>query len=282
MISVAPNPVLLWILNKPLLFTIFQKTITINPLPIRYYGLVYALSFLFTYWYLVQLSKHKRIKLSVDQIETFLIYTILGTVIGGRVGEFIFYQTSTLLSNPLEVLKIWQGGMSFHGAIIGIIITTTLFCKKNNINFYTLSDHLVLPGALALFFGRIANFMNSELLGRITQNSWWCINWIEKDGPNVCRHPSQLYEAAKNLFMFGILYFMQYENWGTYRNKKYKPGYLTWLFVLMYGVLRAVVNIWREDTYTFLGFLSTGQTLSSLMAITALIVLYTQYWKNKE
>ena len=194
MILVAPNPILF----------------SIGPLSIRYYGLVYALGFLAIYWYLSQLSKQKRIKLSIDQIETFLIYSILGTVIGGRVGEFIFYQTSTLLSNPLQIFKIWQGGMSFHGAIIGIIITTTLFCRKNNIKFYTLIDHLVLPGSLILVFGRITNFMNAELIGRVTDVSW-CVNWYNErtvNGELICRHPSQLYEAFKNFFIFGTLYFL--------------------------------------------------------------------------
>ena len=266
MILVAPNPVL----------------IQIGPLAIRYYGLVYALGFLAIYWYLAQLSKHKRLKLSIDQIETFLIYSILGTIIGGRIGEFIFYQTNTLLSNPIQIFKIWQGGMSFHGAIIGIIITTILFCRKNKINFYTLIDHLVLPGALILVFGRITNFINAELIGRVTNVSW-CVNWFGERTINrdlVCRHPSQLYEAFKNFVIFGTLYFMQYSLKGKPLKKKYKPGYFTWIFILMYGVLRAITNIWREDTLTIFGVLSTGQALSSLMAITALIILYKNYWKK--
>lgn len=281
MITVAPDPVLLHILREPKTIEIFNFMFTLPPIEIRYYGLVYAISFLFTYWYLTQLAKHKKIKLTVEQVESFLIYTILGTIIGGRVGEYVFFQLPVLLSDPLSIFRIWEGGMAFHGAIIGIIISTTLFCRKHKVNFYMLSDNLVLPGSFALFLGRIANFINSELLGRITADVWYCVNWIKKDGPNVCRHPSQLYEAAKNLLMFFILYFMQYEGVGRHKNKHYKPGYLTWLFVFMYGVLRTFVNIWRDDVLTIFGVLSTGQALSSLMAITALVILYMNYWRKK-
>ncbi|MCB1084453.1 MAG: prolipoprotein diacylglyceryl transferase, partial [Simkania sp.] len=143
-----------------------------------------------------------------------------------------------------------------------------------------------MPGALALVFGRLANFMNAELLGRITTiaKTPWCINWFGErsiDGQLICRHPSQIYESLKNLFMFSVMFFMQYDIRGRYKKKRYQPGYLTWLFILIYGAGRAFVDIWREDPTWFLGTLSTGQVLSTLMAIIALIVLYVKYWRKR-
>lgn len=265
MIPIAPNPVL---------FTIGQVSV-------RYYGLVYALGFLLTYLYLVRLSKKGRIQLSVDEIETFLIYLILGVVLGGRIGEFIFFQWDVLITNPLQIFKIWEGGMAFHGAAIGVCVSTWLFCRKYKVHFYTLTDLLMLPAAIALFFGRIANFINAELVGRVT-NVWWCVNYFGEtnvQGELVCRHPSQLYQAAKNLVIAGVIFFLQFEK-GIYKKEQPRPGYISWMFVFLYGILRTFTNIWRQDEILYFGLLSQGQFLSVIMIIIAGIVLYTQYWSK--
>ena len=265
MIELAINPVL----------------VSFGPLAIRYYGLVYALGFLCTYFYLQFQIKHKRLRLTIDNLDTLFMYIIIALIIGARLGEFLFYQTNILFSDPLEVFRIWHGGMSFHGGALGVIIALLIFCKKYKIRFYELTDHLVIPASLALFFGRIANFINQELVGRITNVSW-CMNFngeINAQGEKVCRHPSQLYEALKNLGIFFLL--LAHDRQQTFK-RKYKEGYITWLFVLSYGVLRTLVNYWRDDVLWLWGIFGTGQFMSILMAIIALIVLFKFYWLKKD
>lgn len=261
MFSLTPNPILL----------------DIGFLQLRWYGLVYAVGFLLTYFYLLHLSKKKRLELDEKQVDTLVIYTILGAVLGGRIGEFIFFQTDVLFSNPLQILRIWDGGMAFHGAVLGLIISTTLFCKKYKVPFYHLTDHLMLPASFMLIFGRIANFINSELCGRLAPNLPWAVNL---NNPPLCdgyRHPSQLYQALKNVVIFGVLYFKQYDWHFNHLKKKYRPGYFTWLFVTMYGILRVITNIWRDDPLYFFGILSTGQFLSLIMFLTGMYILYKNY-----
>lgn len=243
---------------------------------IRYYGLVYALGFLFAYFYLRYQAKQKRLGLKLDEVDNYVLYAIIGGILGARLGEFLFFQWDVLITAPLEVFKIWQGGMSIHGGMIGFIIATLLFVKKhNNVRFFELTDFVVIPASLALFFGRIANFTNAELCGRLTNVSWA----VNLNNPPACdgyRHPSQLYEALKNLTIFVVLLINEKQQ--RVKNK-YKEGYATWLFLLLYGVLRIITNIWRDDSY-FIEFLhlSTGQFLSLLMVLGAGYILVTKYW----
>ncbi|MBU1200965.1 MAG: prolipoprotein diacylglyceryl transferase [Nanoarchaeota archaeon] len=230
-------------------------------LEIRYYSLVYIIGFLVTYYILLKLAKKKKIKnLTKEGVEDFMIYFILGSIIGGRVLDFLFYNPSVFWTNPLEILYIWHGGMSFHGGLIGAITGAFLFIKKHKVEFYDLADIIVLPLSFFLFLGRIANFINGELWGTVTNVSW-CVKF---QGVEDCRHPSQLYEAAKNLAIFGFLMF--------FKKRKLKKGVIFWNFVLLYGALRFITNIWREDS-RFLG-LSMGQYLSLAMVILAGIYLY--------
>ncbi|MCF7799065.1 prolipoprotein diacylglyceryl transferase [Candidatus Woesearchaeota archaeon] len=246
---------------------------------IRYYGLVYALGFLFAYFYLRYQAKQKRLNLTLEETDTFIIYAILGGIIGGRVGEFLFFQTDVLFSAPLEMFKIWQGGMSIHGGMIGFVIATLLFVKKHKkkVRFFEITDHIVIPASLALFFGRIANFTNAELCGRIT-NVPWAVNLNNPPACDGYRHPSQLYEALKNITMFIILLVNDKQQ--RLKNK-YREGYATWLFLFMYGVLRIITNIWRDDAVWFFDILSTGQVLSLLMVLGAGYILVTKYWFPK-
>lgn len=144
-----------------------------DALSIRWYGLVYAIGFIAAYWWLSYLAKNKKIKnLTTDNLDTFILLLMLGVVIGGRFFEFVFYQPQVLLNTPLEVFRIWNGGMSFHGGAIGVAIVGYFFCKKHKINLLDIGDAIVIPAAFALFLGRIANFINSELVGKVTTVSW--------------------------------------------------------------------------------------------------------------
>ncbi len=232
--------------------------ITVGGLHIRWYGLVYALGFLAIFFFLKWYhKKHKIQHLTSERIDTLLIYLIIGTILGGRLLLFLFYHPSIWWTDPLQILKIWEGGMSFHGALIGLVIAIILFCKRYKIDFYRITDLIVIPGALFLFFGRIANFVNGELWG-IPSNVPWCVQFQGIEG---CRHPSQLYEALKNLTIFFILLWIK-------NIKKLRKGVLTWSFIGLYGLLRFLVNFWRDDPVLLLG-ISTGQWLSLLMFFAA-------------
>nr|MCK4930250.1 prolipoprotein diacylglyceryl transferase [Nanoarchaeota archaeon] len=243
--------------------------VSIGPLEIRYYGLVYAIGFIITYFLLRSLAKKGRIKnFTPDKADVFTLYLILGAIIGARLLLFVFYYPKTFITNPLEVLMIWQGGMSFHGGLIGAVVAGLIFCRKYKVKFYKLADFLMLPLAFFLFIGRIANFINGELVG-IKTNMPWCVVFKDYDG---CRHPSQLYEALKNLVIFFTLLFL-------YTKKKLKDGIIFWGFVLMYGVLRFIVTFWREDLRV-LG-LSISQYLNILMVIVSVYFLY-RIQRNKK
>lgn len=234
----------------------------IGPLEIKYYGLVYVLGLLLAYFILRNIVRKNKIEnLDIEKLYDLIIYIALGVILGARLLYFVFYSPLTFFYNPLEIFMVWQGGMSFHGGLIGLVIAVLVFSRKYKVKFYDLADVLVIPAALALFLGRIVNFVNAELIGTKTGLPF-CIQYDNVEG---CRHPSQIYEALKNLVMFFTLLFLR-------TKKKLKSGTLFWLFVLMYGVLRFLVTFFREDA-RFLG-LSEGQYLSLAMVVVASVFLY--------
>ncbi|MGE0792778.1 MAG: prolipoprotein diacylglyceryl transferase [Candidatus Woesearchaeota archaeon] len=241
---------------------------------IRYYGIIYALGFLISYFFL---KKQKNfLKLNDNQIDNLFLYIILGTIIGARFLDFIFFNPLTLIQNPLELFFIWKGGLSFHGGLIGCITAIYLYSKKHKIKIYKITDTLVIPASLMLFFGRIANFINAELIGTIT-NLPWAVNFNNELGSNgqlIGRHPSQLYEAVKNLAIFFTLYLIKNHEEKT---KTYKEGFRTWIFILLYGLLRLITNIWRDDYKWFFNIMGSGQILSLIMFIIATYILIKKY-----
>ncbi len=250
------------------------EIISIGPISIRYYGLAYVLGFIITYFWLKRAIKKKELRLTNDELDTLMIYLIAGVIIGGRVLQFVFFRPLTLITEPLELFRIWNGGMSFHGGLIGAITAAIIFCKQKNINFYELADLTIIPATIGLFLGRIANFINSELYGTIT-NVPWCVKFQGVEG---CRHPTQLYEAIKNLFMFGTLITIK----NNYQ-EKLRKGTLFWSFIGMYGLLRFILMFWREEEKIMLG-ITMAQLLSLIMLITAIIMIYkiNKKEKNKE
>jgi len=234
---------------------------------IYYYSLVYVLGILFLYYFFRHLVKEKKLELNLDDIDDFIVYLTLGIIIGGRLGEFLFYNFKELFT--LEFFKIWHGGMSFHGSLIGMMLVVYLFAKKKKISFYKVADYIVIPGAFFLFLGRIANFINGELVGT-KSNLPFCISYKNYDG---CRHPSQIYEALKNLFIFFVLFFV-------YTKKKFKEGFLFWMFITLYGLLRFLTNFFRDDIRYF--GLSTGQYLSLIMFFIGIYFLLNNFFLSKK
>lgn len=239
---------------------------SIGPLPIRWYSIVYIAGFLLAYWLLRKY--HERIKgMTPQKVEDFITWLMVGGIVGARLGHVIFYNLPYYVANPLKIIAVWEGGMSFHGGLVGAFIATWWFCKKYNVRFFQLADFLVAPFSLVLFFGRIANFINAELVGTVTDVSW-CVNFPNQEG---CRHPSQIYEAGKNLVNFLILWPLSFRN--------LKEGTVFWLFFILYGLGRIITNIWRQPEsgeFVALG-MSMGQWLSIPMILIGSYMLFTLY-----
>ena len=237
----------------------------LGPFEIRYYGLFYVIGFVIAYFMISYLAKKKELSLSKDDIADFLLYVILGTVLGARIFYIIFYNLPFYLSNPFEMLAIWHGGLAFHGGFIGASIAAFYFCKKKKIDFYEMADITVIPLALGLALGRIGNFTNGELYGRIV-NAPWAVKFPDAEG---FRHPSQLYESFKNFVIFFTLWAI--------KGKNLPKGFMFWLFVVMYSALRFIVEFTREPDEQLgfiISFLSMGQVLSIIMFAIGIFFIY--------
>ncbi len=248
----------------------------LGKLKIYYYGLVYALGFIFLYIYLMKLSKKKSEKIKTSDIDGYIISFSLFGIIFARLIYYVFYNFNLFISDPFILFRFWNGGMSFHGGLIGFAVGIFLFSKRKKYSFYYLTDLLVLPLTLILVFGRIANFINGELYGRITSVPWA----VKFKGVEGFRHPSQLYESFKNLLLFGIFVKL--------KGVKLKEGIRTWLFVLGYGILRFLIEFVRQPDVQvgnngfIFGFITMGQILCLFMIIISSINLYFINKKSDE
>lgn len=250
----------------------------IGPLQIRYYGLVYFIGFLFLYFYFNYLVKHKKIKsLNSETVDSFLIYLMLGSILGARILDFIFFNPSIIFTDPLEILKVWHGGMSIHGGIIGAVIASYIFARKHKAEFYELADNIIIPLMVFLGIGRIANFINGELWGTNSAGRF-CIDYSQSqyiyNPPEGCRHPYTLYESLKN---FGTALILL----GIKTKANLKKGLLFWYGILIYNFLRFFVDIYRDagEPNILLG-LSMTQILCITFTIVSIVAIYLL--KNKE
>lgn len=237
----------------------------IGPFEIRYYGLIFVIGFVIAYFLIYHLAKERKLKLTKNDIADFLFYMIIGIVIGARLAIVLVAYPKYYLSHPLEIFAVWHGGLSFHGGLVGAVIAGLIFAKRKKIKFYDIADITVIPLALGLCFGRIANFLNSELYGKIT-NLPWGVNFNNEvvDGNPVFRHPSQLYESFKNLLIFLVLWFT--------RKSKLPKGFLFWSFITLYGLLRTFIEFFRYSADA-IGPFNPGQIWSFPMFVIGLIML---------
>lgn len=239
----------------------------IGPLQIRWYGLFFVIGFILAYFIMLRLVKEKKINWTKCDVEDLLTYGGVGGIIGARIFYILFYNLQSYAQDPLSIFYIWQGGLSFHGSLIGAVLGLYLFSKKHKKSFLQILDVMIIPFALALGIGRIGNFINGELVGHAT-NVPWCVDF--GDG---CRHPSQIYAALKDFFIFGVLW--------NIRNYKLKTGMLFTYFLFMYSILRFIVGFFRapDPQIGFLGFLTLGQYLNIALLIVA-IWLYRRIQNN--
>lgn len=247
---------------------------SIGPLAVRWYGLVYVLGFLAAYWLLQREAKKGTIPgLDKKTVEDFTFWFVIFSIVCARIAYVFLYNPSYYFSRIWEVLFIWQGGLSFHGGLVGAILAGVWFAKKKCIRFYDLADILAVPFALVLVFGRLANFINGELPGRIADatKTAWCVVFPTYDGAGteICRFPSQLFESFKNLVVFAILAPFAYVK---SLRKMCKPGMLFWSFVFLYGLGRFITDFWREADPTDLLIQSTGLMMGQWLSLTMVVL----------
>ena len=245
-----------------------------GPLSIRWYGISYLLGF-----YLVWLMGVKNLSRYPDlnkKIFTDFIYqAMFGVIIGGRLGYVIFYGLNSFMHNPLFIFKVWQGGMSFHGGLIGVVIVTFVFAKKNQLSLWMLADFIVPFAPIGLFFGRAANFINGELWGRVTDVPWAFIFPQVDYNP---RHPTQLYEMFfEGFVLFSIMMLL--------RSLRLPPRVLTACFMILYALIRFCVEFFREPDpqlgFIIFDFFTMGQLLSVPMILFGLYAIFSAKVKNR-
>ena len=224
---------------------------------IRWYSLAYIFAFILGSVIIKKLNSGSYRLISDDKIDKFFIWAIIGVILGGRIGYVLFYQTNLFFTKPTYILEIWNGGMSFHGGLIGMILSIYLFSLKYKIQFFYLSDLVSLVAPIGLFLGRISNFINTELYGRVTDFPLAIIYPLIDNNP---RHPSQLYEA----FFEGIILFIILLFYFSNRPKQYIIGNISGLFLIFYSIFRFLIEYLREPDY-HLGlvfyYFSMGQLL---------------------
>ena len=240
--------------------------ISFGPLAIRWYGLAYIAGALLPLYVLKSLFR--KYKLSVDDSVNYISYIMIGAILGGRVGYILFYDLLYYVQHPGNILAVWQGGMSYHGGAIGAIIASIIYAKRYSRSVLGLLDILSFGSTIGIFFGRLANFINAELYGRVTTVAWGMV--FPNAGPET-RHPSQLYEAFfEGALLFAVLLWV---------NNKYqpKPGILLALYMLAYGFSRFIIEFYRlPDAHlgAVLGPLSMGQLLCVLEILLGAVLLF--------
>ncbi len=246
----------------------------VGPLAIRWYGLMYVIGFVIGFQILKSNVRRGLVKLSFRDAENLVSYLVVGMLIGARLFYVVFYNWANYSTNPIEMLYIWQGGLSFHGAAVGMIIACALFAKSRRIPFYMLTDILAYAATPGLFCGRMGNFINAELLGRPTSPDFPFAMIFPNDPEKLPRHPSQIYQGlTEGILLYIVLTLMQNK---MLKQKTYKTGVIGASFLIGYGLLRFLTEFAREPDKQLgfvLGSLSMGQILCIVMALAGVAVM---------
>jgi len=240
-------------------------------LQVRWYGVCYLVSIIFGYIFCRKTFLARGVEMSKKSYEDFVFLLVLGIILGGRFGYVFFYNLPYYLANPLEILAVWHGGMSFHGGALGVIIAGWLFVRKHGYDFYKLADATTPYVAVGLGMGRLGNFINGELFGRVSSVPWAMI--FPTGGP-LPRHPSQLYEFFLEGVVLGLICWFSLKKIKT-------DGVVFWMFVGIYGVFRIFVENFRQPDvqlgFILFGWLTMGQLLSFLMIAIATFMIVKRY-----
>ena len=240
-------------------------------LQIRWYSLAYIFGILFGWIYAKKILNNQKIYDAVysSRLDDLIIYLIFGIIFGGRLGYVLFYNFEYYNQNILEIFKIWQGGMSFHGGFLGVVVAIFIFSKKSKTSFFKFSDVIACVTPIGIFLGRIANFINGELFGKVSTLPWAV---IFPNGGNIARHPSQIYEAI----LEGIILFILINFLALKKNLLLKPGYISSFFLIAYSILRIISENFREpDEHLgyFFSYLSMGTLLSLATLVAGFIII---------
>ncbi len=241
--------------------------LAIGPLQIRWYALAYLCGILLGWFYALQIVKKdeaKGLRPNRADIDDYLPFAVLGIILGGRLGYVLFYQPAYYLSHPAEILQVWHGGMSFHGGVLGVVISVIAYSLARKIPMLRLGDLFALCCTFGLFFGRVANFINGELFGRPTDAPW---GMVFPNGGEEPRHPSQLYEAAlEGVVLFLILNFLMRKE-----SIRSRPGIVIGVFLIGYGAARMFIENFREPD-AYLGFLAAGLTMGQWLCVPMILI----------
>jgi len=247
---------------------------------IRWYSIAYITGIALGWIYAIKIinktknNQYNFQSITIEQFDKLITYLIIGVVVGGRLGYVFFYNFQFFFLNPLEILKIWEGGMSFHGGLFGVIVSTILFSKINKNNFFKLADLICCVAPIGIFLGRIANFINGELVGKITNVPWAVIFSTEE---NIGRHPSQIYEAA----LEGILLFIIINFLALNKKKLFQVGYISGIFLILYSILRIISEIFREPD-VHIGYIYNYLSMGSFLSLFTLIAGFLVIFFNKK
>lgn len=254
-------------------WNINPEIFSLGPLSIRWYGLLFASAFFFGYLLFSKFFKKENI--SIEILDNLTIYMAIGTILGARLGHCLFYEPEYYLSNPIEIIKIWRGGLASHGAAVGILIALYLFVRKYKMNFLWLMDRIGIATALGGFFIRMGNLMNSEIYGIETDLPWGFV--FLRNNETVAKHPTQIYEALSYLFIFLLLFFLYHKRFG-----KLKNGFLFSLFLILVFTMRFIIEFIKEVQVEFeTGMaLNMGQWLSIPFVIMGFVILYLIHRKK--
>lgn len=248
--------------------------LSLGPLQIHWYGIMYLIGFGGAWLLARYRSRQEGSGFTEAQVADMIFYGALGVVLGGRIGYMFFYNFDVLLDNPLSLFLIWQGGMSFHGGLLGVVVVAWLFARRNKKSMFEILDFIAPMVPIGLFAGRIGNFIGGELWGRVTEVPW---GMVFPDGGPLPRHPSQLYEAfLEGLVMFVILWWY---------SAKPRPRFaVSGLFCLLYGCFRFAIEFVREPDqgmgFIAFGWLTKGMQLSTPMIIGGILILYFAYRRD--
>lgn len=243
--------------NSEIAFSVFG-------LPIRWYALAYLAGIFVGYWYLLKLIAQPGAPMARRHADDMIFYAMLGIIVGGRLGYVLFYNLGAYIGDPLAIFKLWDGGMSLHGGVVGVLVAIWYVTRKDRLSFLRFCDYIACVVPFGLFFGRLANFVNGELWGRATTVPWAII--FPDSGTMDPRHPSQLYEAGlEGLLMMAILAFFF---WRT--DARYKPGFLFGMAAIIYGLSRFAVEFVREPDVQ-LGTLPWGLTMGQTLTLPMLL-----------
>ena len=245
----------------------------VGPFAVRWYALAYIAGILLGWFYALRLVKGRDDRPNSEDVDDFVSWAILGIIFGGRLGYVLFYNFSYYMTRPLDALKVWEGGMAFHGGVLGVLVAMIVFARLRQISFLRLADIVCAVVPIGLLFGRIANFINGELFGRVTDGPW---GMVFPHGGDLPRHASQLYEAAlEGAVLFAILFVLMRSP------LREKPGFVGGAFLAGYGVFRFIIEFVREpDAHIGLlgDVISQGQLLSLPMVVIGAVAMI---WAGK-